>query len=94
MVLIAFSAQEERPTLSEPEESRCPPGPTGRGLWGPPLHEGNEIRGCETRTASAAAGRWREHALLSLCRDRSRRAEAWLLSEGAQHGPTCAAFGN
>ena len=34
MVLIAFSAQEERPTLSEPEESRCPPGPDGAGALG------------------------------------------------------------
>lgn len=52
MVLIAFSAQEERPTLSEPEESRCPPGPTGRGLWGPPLHE-------ETRFGAAKPARLR-----------------------------------
>lgn len=26
--------QEERPTLSEPEESRCPPGPNGAGVLG------------------------------------------------------------
>uniref|UniRef100_A0A669PZ75 T cell leukemia homeobox 1 n=2 Tax=Neognathae TaxID=8825 RepID=A0A669PZ75_PHACC len=91
MVLIAF--RKSGPPFPSPRKAAARPAPTGRGLWGPLLDEGNEIRSYETRTASAAAGNRREGVLLGLCRDRSLRAEAWRLSEGARLGPACAVFG-